>query len=892
MSVDDDSVFASLQHVAGCRYNRAEYNRDIIDSYILRKAREKGIRLPTGGPPDEYKYLGAKVFQSVAGMSESVVYCDISSMYPSLIVTLNLSPETVVGTETELDESQYTADDCVHGYVDTRPVKHLNGSEDGWQQFTSGGYKMVYDPEQNAVKWTCDEGSGPRYEKLYVLSRDVETGFLTECVDELITLKNKYRGEDLYGAIKRVCNSIYGVTGFASDNSSFRLYDWQLAEAITLCGRKMIEYSSEYILKQLSKMGYDSAYVALGDSIPGDETVVVRTPQQHVDVWRIEDLYEQCKDYDEWTGYEAWTEDGFTPIHRVIQKPNRKKMYRIRTKQGIVHVTEDHSLVRADGAEVSPEDVSVGEELLHYNVGRTVPHVPDPDCTIDTELAWLLGLFVADGSCGVYESNGAKKRPWAINKSDDDLLRRAGDVVESQFGVSADVRDYRESSGCYKLKVNGFEKGERIKFVDWFREHCYDGDEKQVPVEVLNAGPAVREAFLEGYHDGDGYVRALSAYDEIDLMQFCDRVLAEGILMLCRDAGYDVTIDHRDNHDEEYYRVRTVSEHDGSPSEIQSIEEFEYDGEYVYDLETENHHFQAGVGDIVVHNTDGCGIAVPSAATRHEALSAIEEAVEQLNGPGYDEFFAETFNVEPQHHHGEIEVESYAPKVFIPSRNPPHDDVGVKKRRIEWQTWDEDDGEIDDIDITGLEAERSDVAPITGHAQELFAETLRMDTSEARGWLFPQLREMAQSIAAGDIALSRVCKRGGVGQDIAAYGSSSRRAGPLYRGAKYANEHVDGVTIQRGDKPAVVYVTDVGDGYLGFYDTHTAEDGDRVDAVSLLDPGRLPEAFTVDWDKHLRKALLGPMRPLLETRFGADAWSQIQYGTEQAGLDLYEGQSD
>lgn len=32
------------------------------------------------------------------------------------------------------------------------------------------------------------------------------------------------------------------------------------------------------------------------------------------------------------------------------------------------------------------------------------------------------------------------------------------------------------------------------------------------------------------------------------------------------------------------------------------------DGEYVYDLETENHHFAAGVGRMVVHNTDSCMI--------------------------------------------------------------------------------------------------------------------------------------------------------------------------------------------------------------------------------------------------------------------------------------------
>ncbi len=40
-------------------------------------------------------------------------------------------------------------------------------------------------------------------------------------------------------------------------------------------------------------------------------------------------------------------------------------------------------------------------------------------------------------------------------------------------------------------------------------------------------------------------------------------------------------------------------------NKIVSITEIDYpEGEYVYDLTTENHHFQAGVGQIIVHNTD------------------------------------------------------------------------------------------------------------------------------------------------------------------------------------------------------------------------------------------------------------------------------------------------
>jgi len=190
----DDSVFASLQSVTGTTYDNSTYNKDLLDVFLLHKARQKGVRLPTGGAPDEYKYLGAFVETPTAGMNENVVYCDLASLYPNNILSLNASPETIVGTKEDLEQSQYTEEDCVWGYVDPRPVKHLDENYNGWRQYTDGQYKMVYDPHAPDIKWTCDDADGPQYERLYFLSHDIQRGFLTECVDELIALKNKYRG--------------------------------------------------------------------------------------------------------------------------------------------------------------------------------------------------------------------------------------------------------------------------------------------------------------------------------------------------------------------------------------------------------------------------------------------------------------------------------------------------------------------------------------------------------------------------------------------------------------------------------------------------------------------------------------------------------------------------
>ena len=547
--MSDDSVFSSIQAVSGATYTDSLYPKDLLHVYLLRKAREKGVRLPTGSKPDVFKFLGAFVETPTAGMNENVVYCDLASLYPNNILTLNASPETIIGTREDLKESEYTEDDCVWGYIDTRPVKHIEKGEP-WRQYTNGQYKMVYDPETPDIKWTCDEEDGPRYEKVYFIEHDQQTGFLTECIDDLISLKELYRGTPLYGATKKITNSIYGYVSWSSQNTSSPIYDWQIAEAITLSGRKIIQASRDYLIEELQSMGYDDVYACGGD-------------------------------------------------------------------------------------------------------------------------------------------------------------------------------------------------------------------------------------------------------------------------------------------------------------------------------------------------TDSTVLSLPSGGTKDQILRDVNTAVEKLNTEGYDELADQLFGVSPAHREIEIEVESFAPRLFIPSQNPPHDRVGIKKRYIQHETWNDDDGDCDDISITGLEAERSDVAPLTRQAQEAFADTLRVDDSTAREQLFPQLRSWDEQIENRNMALERVCKRKGIGQSLHEYGSESRKPAPIYRGAKYANKHINGVTLQHGDKPSVIHVDQVTGDYPSTYAATTGEDGEVVDAVALPDVSSLPDGFRVDWEKHKDKSLLSPLTPLLATRFGADPWTQVIDQHEQSGLTAF-----
>jgi len=64
---------------------------------------------------------------------------------------------------------------------------------------------------------------------------------------------------------------------------------------------------------------------------------------------------------------------------------------------------------------------------------------------------------------------------------------------------------------------------------------------------------------------------------------------------------------------------------------IISIEDLGPCDDYVYDLETENHHFAAGIGHLVVHNTDSCMWSLGDDKTLDECFDIAEECVKRVS---------------------------------------------------------------------------------------------------------------------------------------------------------------------------------------------------------------------------------------------------------------------
>jgi DNA polymerase I len=279
-------LFQNIRALAGVQFENCHNNIDLLDVFILRYAEEMGVALPTNEEPTRGWYYGAHVFEPKLGRHPNVVYPDLWSMYPNMIRNCNMSPETLIGTKADLDASEYTEDDCRWTYVDTRNTN---------------------------VKKESD----PEYEKLYFLKPSIQTGFMTEVVDDLMDLKDYYDGTGLYAAVKRIVNSVYGVYGDSdSYGKGYRLFDWRIAEGITLGGRKMIQDSADRFIDAINDIkderGIDgnNAYLVGGDTDSVMTAIPFMDAETRDDQKAIVDLaHDAAERVNDW--YVDWTRDTF-----------------------------------------------------------------------------------------------------------------------------------------------------------------------------------------------------------------------------------------------------------------------------------------------------------------------------------------------------------------------------------------------------------------------------------------------------------------------------------------------------------------------------------------------------------------------------------------------------
>jgi hypothetical protein len=307
--------------------------------------------------------------------------------------------------------------------------------------------------------------------------------------------------------------------------------------------------------------------------------------------------------YDKFGDLDVLTEKGFSKIRYVYRHKVKKKGYRILTRKAFIECTEDHSLV-INGMEVKPSLLKVGDriELVSNKAGSNVNVNPD--------LAWLFGLFIAEGTCGVYQYKNANppniKYSWKISNQDEEKLEKARRIMQEHLAFPTSIIDTRESSATYALVP----KDNAKLLVDYFKAMCYRGREKAVPQCIVNGLTPTKRAFIEGIMAGDGHMdgNGLVTIDQIH------KTVLAGLVSMFEDLGLEYSLQIREDK-ANVCRIRVIKDKTDlriKPADvIKKIQQFEID-DYVYDLETENHHFCGGIGNVLLHNTDSLFLKEPA----------------------------------------------------------------------------------------------------------------------------------------------------------------------------------------------------------------------------------------------------------------------------------------
>lgn len=174
---------------------------------------------------------GAYVMAPVPGLYKWIYDLDLTSLYPSIIMTANISPETKVGVVANWNQ------ECMMRDTPTRAV--VNG-------------QTIFDVKQWLVENNYSIASNG------TVYRNDQRGFLPTILekwfDERVIYKDKrdtfevgseeYKFYDAMQLTQKVLlNSFYGVLGL----KTFRFYDLDNAGAITAVGQSIIKFSARVI---------------------------------------------------------------------------------------------------------------------------------------------------------------------------------------------------------------------------------------------------------------------------------------------------------------------------------------------------------------------------------------------------------------------------------------------------------------------------------------------------------------------------------------------------------------------------------------------------------------------------------------------------------------------
>lgn len=636
-------------------------------------------------PKDDEHYVGATVFEPKAGVYDRVLPFDFASLYPTTIIAYNIDYSTLVNDPNIPDHKCHVMEwedhiSCSHDKTvrKTKP-KHV--------MCCKRHFRFLKEPKgvMPTVLQNLLDARAYTRKQIKILKKiiseekinDKENESVKELIPNILNRLDNITDTDKKSmrtlcdvldkrqlAYKVSANSMYGAMGVTRGYLPFM----PGAMATTAMGRKNIGIVAKTIPE---KFGGELIYGDTDCVLP-DCPVLIKNKNGFIEYMTMEEISDgnwkptptgkqisQAQD-----GLSVWSDIGFTKIKHIIRNSVAKPLIRVTTHTGSVECSLDHSLLWENGDAARGKDVKLGNKLCIsemplpkdtpkeplYSNNLTEQKIEDyiiPETLlmygnneyINCELAFVWGLFYADGSCGKYPS----KATWAINNQDNKLLNKCLNILNKyENDLKFIIMDTMKSSGVNKLSPRCKNKnGSIVSLVKKYRDMFYDQRRsKRIPNIIFNSPFNIRQSFFMGYYAGDG-----SKKDPSISCSNKGAIGSAGLFYLMKTIGYKVSINVGQDKPDIYKLTGSspTQKFRYCPNKVKKIEEtfirnsivplertpnFIPPPEYIYDIETENHHFAAGVGQLVVHNSNY--IVFPHLKTAQENWDYAEHVASEV----------------------------------------------------------------------------------------------------------------------------------------------------------------------------------------------------------------------------------------------------------------------
>jgi len=241
--LDFIEIARGLAHLGHCPYEDVFMSSRYLEGAILVYLKKQNIIAPNKNynrkKLNGEKFEGAFVQEPIKGKHDWVYDLDITSMYPSCIMSLNISPETKLGKIEGWNPEEFIRKDNKKTYSFMKGNKLLN-------RFTETELKNMLDNENISI---ATNGVIYRKDKTGLLPALLKKWFNERVEYRKLSKKFHEQGDkeksDYFDRRqhlqKIVLNSLYGVLGLPA----FRFYDLDNAEATTLTGQSLIKFTKK-----------------------------------------------------------------------------------------------------------------------------------------------------------------------------------------------------------------------------------------------------------------------------------------------------------------------------------------------------------------------------------------------------------------------------------------------------------------------------------------------------------------------------------------------------------------------------------------------------------------------------------------------------------------------